>query len=465
MKNIRYILLVLLLGLGLGCSKTDFLDKKPISNLLVPKTLNDFQGLLDNTNVMMSSGGLAQLSADEYMVSDAAFAGTSSIIQRNGYIWSRNLYGGEGDVRDWSELYRQVFYANAVLDGLQTAQDGNTTQGRYLKGWALFARAFAFYDLIRNFCKPYQSSTSNNDLGIPLRLTSGIDYIEPRSSLQASFDRVLSDLLEAEQLLPTARPNVNFNRPSKLAVYALLARIYLDMRRYDRAEDYANKALGIYSVLIDYNMISKTSATPFTPTNDELIYNRVQVASYAEFTGALTAASAKVLPELIALYGPNDLRLTLYFTRNADNTYSKKRGYIGSGSYAFTGLATDELYLILAECLARRSETSSSMMMLNRLVSKRWDPNASLPARPYTDVHANTPEEALREVLLERRKELVWRGLRWHDLKRLNMEGAGLALTRTVAGVTYTLPANDPRWVFPIPDNEVQLSGLEQNDR
>ena len=68
-------------------------------------------------------------------------------------------------------------------------------------------------------------------------------------------------------------------------------------------------------------------------------------------------------------------------------------------------------------------------------------------------------------ILLERRKELLMRGLRWMDLKRLNMEGAAITLTRTVNGQVYTLPPNDLRYALPIPEDVIAISGMQQNPR
>lgn len=465
MKTITFLLYFSLIVLLSACSKSDFLDEKPASNLLVPATLNDFQALLDNTNVMNFTGGLAQLASDDYTVTDEAYQSVPVATQRNSYIWAKDLYGGEREIRDWNKLYEQVFYTNAVLDGLARYADAENPQARYLKGWALFARAFSFYDLIRNFCKAYDAATAATDPGIPLRLSPAIDYTQPRATLQQSFGQVLSDLSESETLLPVERPSANLNRPSKLAVYALLARIFLDMGDYSRALDNAEKCLALYDVLLDYNTISKTSATPFSTTNAELIYNAWQVAVYGEFTGNYTAASARIAPDLLGIYSANDLRKAVYFNARPDNSYIKKRGYNGYGAYGFTGLATDEVYLVKAECLARKGERISAMNTLNQLLRKRWSPAATTPAAPYQDLTAATPDEALQKILLERRKELVWRGLRWHDLKRLNREGVGITLTRMVAGTRYTIAPNDPRYVFPIPDDEIALSGITQNIR
>ena len=456
--TIKWIYIISTLSILCACTKSDFLNKKPITNILTPTTLSDFQGLLDNTTIFNQTGGLAQLSSDEITVSYTNWQ-TGSATERNAYIWAKDIYAGDVNIPDWNKLYQQVFYANSVLDGLAKSDSAATAQGQYLKGWALFNRAFAFYDLTRTFCKAYNAGTANTDLGIPLRLSPAINYLQPRSTLQQSFDQIFSDLNTAASLLPTARPSANLNRPSKIAAYALLARIYLDMRNYPQAENYASQSLNLYSTLIDYNTINKTAKTPFTTTNDELIYNANQVASYGIFTPTSSLSAGKVPVVLINLYSSNDLRLPVYFAELTDSSYYRKRGYYGQGNYAFTGLATDELYLIKAECLARSGQASDAMNTLNQLLIKRHVTNTFIP------LTAVTAAAALDTILIERQKELMWRGLRWFDLKRLNMDGANLTLTRILNGVTYTLPPNDERWVMPIPNDEIALSGIQQNPR
>jgi len=469
MKNKKIFALVLsVMTFALSCTKSDFLDAKPNKSILIANTIEDFRNLMENTSIVNVTGGaLAQMSGDEYVITSyAEWQGLSTSTQKNAYIWAPDLYAGENTIQDWNVPYKTVFYANAVLDGLEKSAEGQTAGAQSLKGRALFVRANAFYDLARNFCKAYDPVTADTDPGVPLKLTSAVENTESRSSLKQTYDRIVADLNAAETLLPPERQPANLNRPSKIAVYALMSRIFLEMRRYGEAEQYADRCMSLYSTLIDYSTLNRTATSPFNTGNEEVIYNTLQATFAFELTGASNNSVAKISPEVIGLYAPNDLRLQIFFTLNAANgTYTKKRGYYGLYSYPFTGLATDEVYLIKAECSARRGDIASAMSRLNQLASKRWNPGATSPARPYVDLTASTPGEALQKVLTERRKELVWRGMRWHDLKRLNMEGAGIALSRTLNGITYTLPANDARWVFPIPLEEISASGIVQNPR
>ncbi|KQM68208.1 hypothetical protein ASE74_24205 [Pedobacter sp. Leaf216] len=69
----------------------------------------------------------------------------------------------------------------------------------------------------------------------------------------------------------------------------------------------------------------------------------------------------------------------------------------------------------------------------------------------------------LEQILLEGRKELLLRGLRWIDVKRLNKEGAGISFTRTSKGIVYNLLANSTGFTLPIPEQVVELANLPQN--
>jgi len=87
----------------------------------------------------------------------------------------------------------------------------------------------------------------------------------------------------------------------------------------------------------------------------------------------------------------------------------------------------------------------------------RWRKNRF---QPFT---AASTGEALALVLKERRKELLFRGLRWMDIKRLNKEGAGINITRVVNGMRYTLEPGDPRFALPLPADVIDASGMPQN--
>jgi hypothetical protein len=78
---------------------------------------------------------------------------------------------------------------------------------------------------------------------------------------------------------------------------------------------------------------------------------------------------------------------------------------------------------------------------------------------------AASQQEALQLIIEERKKELVFRGLRFTDLRRLNKEGAGILLRRLANGSMFQLPPNDLRYTLPIPDDAIAGSKIVQNPR
>jgi len=72
-------------------------------------------------------------------------------------------------------------------------------------------------------------------------------------------------------------------------------------------------------------------------------------------------------------------------------------------------------------------------------------------------------DEALALVLMERRKETLFREVRWADLRRLNQDSG--TLRRIVGDTVYTLLPGDPRYAYPIPAEEINIGGIEQNQR
>lgn len=456
MKKI-YILLTTLILTLFSCER-EFLAKSPDKALLVPTNLTDFRSLLDNTSIMNVVPVLQRISTDEYWVTTAGLA-AYQVIERNCYLWAKDLYEGRSS-SDWVAPYREIFYANIVLDGLENVETtaSNKTAYEEVKGSALFYRAFAVFHLAQLFAKPFNESSADVDFGVPIPLHSDVNERPGRGTLRQTYTQMISDLQNAFELLPEQAQYKS--RPSKLATLALLSRIYFSMEDYPKAWLYANNVLQKYDQLLDYTMLSTTSTSPFPLSlpngNSEVLYHAVTLTSVFA-SSALTGYDR----EFYNSYMDNDLRKALFFTISTNNTVRPKNSYAGSAG-TFAGIATDEIYLNRAECYARNGETQKALDDLNTLLKTRWKTNTFVP---FT---ANNADEALAIIITERRKELVTNKgvLRWMDLRRLNKDSRfATTITRTVGSQIYTLLPNDPRYIFQIPDNELNGSGIEQNNR
>ncbi|MEN5380806.1 RagB/SusD family nutrient uptake outer membrane protein, partial [Sphingobacterium kitahiroshimense] len=97
---------------------------------------------------------------------------------------------------------------------------------------------------------------------------------------------------------------------------------------------------------------------------------------------------------------------------------------------------------------------------LNFLLKNRWTKDL------YVDFNATDETVILQKILMERRKELVFRGIRWSDLKRLNTEGKfPTTLKRVIDGQEYELEPGSLKYALLIPQDVIELGKLEQNKR
>jgi len=55
------------------------------------------------------------------------------------------------------------------------------------------------------------------------------------------------------------------------------------------------------------------------------------------------------------------------------------------------------------------------------------------------------------------------RGLRWMDIKRLNKENRNITIKRLIGGQEFTLSPNANYYALPLPNDIIQLTGMQQN--
>lgn len=224
------------------------------------------------------------------------------------------------------------------------------------------------------------------------------------------------------------------------------------MGNFDEALFYSNEVLKINSTLMNFSEIDATKP------NYSIAYLNTETLLYTQLLGYSTA-NIQVNPTVYNLYSDDDLRKQVYFNVTDLGVFFKGN-YSGNSFGLFNGTATDEIYLIRAECYARKNKIPEAMADLNALLTTRWKPGTYLP---YT---ATTIDDAMNKILVERRKELLFRGIRWTDLRRLNKEAKyAITLMRQLESQSIMLLPNDNKYVFAIPDSEILYNNIPQNNR
>ena len=298
------------------------------------------------------------------------------------------------------------------------------------------------------WAEAYDKNNSRTKLGVPLRLGTDFNVPSVRGSLEKTYRQIISDLKASIELLPNR--TVHVFRASRPAVCGELARVYLSMRMYDSAMFYSSEALKEFNYLLDYNTLDTSKRFPFVRFGPEVIY---------ETTLFMTFLPYNVVDSTVyQMYDDNDLRKALFFDVNKDGSHRFCGSYNNTFA-AFGGIASDELYLMRAECFARLGKIDLALNDLNLLLRNRYLRDSFILRK------SKDSKEVLEWILDERLKELLFRGLRWIDIKRLNKEGANIRLRRIVGGVEYILPPNDFRYAVAIPKDIIENSDIQQNPR
>lgn len=442
---------ILLLTLAMSSCMSDWLDVKPNQKMVIITSLSDIRALLDNTEMLNSwDTHLGETSSDHFVLSQTSWAALTNFEQKNSAIWATDIFEDRANLC-WDYAFQKIFYSNLALERIEALaeNDRTSTEGKSVKGTALFFRAWAYFSLAQVFCNQY-SQNASGDLGLPLRLESDMEIPSRRSSLQETYDLIFSDLREATDLLDDI--SLVKSRPCKAAAYGLQAKVFLQVGQYDNALKAAEKLLNISNTLLNYQALDSTRAYPFDRFNEEVIFHNT-----LRTTGIFTAANLNVDPQLLQSYADGDLRKALFFVKRPSGFVGFRGSYHGNNTL-FSGISVNEMVLIAAECNARLGNYAKALEYLNSLLIKRFEASKFIP------VVTEGKEQTLSLILQERKKELLFRGVRWHDLKRLNKEYS-ITLVRTIGDETYSLAPGDKKWTLPLPSNVVRLSGMEQNER
>lgn len=445
------IFLFPLLSFTFSCTK--FLDVKPNKSLVIPTQVADLQALLDNNDKMNNNKPmLGQAGSDEYYVTTNTW-NTLDAKSRAAYVYDTAVFDGSFP-NDWSMAYNPIYYANVVLDHLPTIPRDAQNAGDWdnTKGQALVYRARSFLAAAGIWSKAYDVLTAKQDLGIPLRLSSDFNQPSVRATVEDSYGQIIADLKAAIPMLPVTPSHVM--RPSRVSALALLARTYLWMRNYDSCLVYADACLQLNASLLNYNTITSPATFPIPAFNTEILLYSKNWFSYV----SPSYSYAKVDTMLFAQYDNNDLRKLLFFKANADGSFYFRGSYDGS-SNLYNGVTTDEVYLMRAECYARLHQPTAALNDLNTLLSNRY------VSGHFVQYTMGNTTDVLQLILKERQKELIFRDLRFADIKRLNKEHANISITRIINGQTIMIPPNDNRYAWPLPNDITGMTGMQQNPR
>lgn len=341
----------------------------------------------------------------------------------------------------WIDLYNIVNSANNILNSID-AIDGISEEDRNrINGTAYYFRASAFFDLLRQFGYFFDTGSP---YGVPIFVevldrTSAAEV--GRATVADSYGRIITDLQQAEVLLPSSGdPGL----VSQAAAKALLARVCLYQKNYAAAVDYATQVIDNPAFELNDNYVDNFRQEGSDEMIFELEFIEQDGNNLSELLMLSSANEVSASDELYEAFEEEDTRRELLLRRFGVYRCTKYGELATDLQTNVPVLRLGELYLIRSEALAFMEGVESALSDLNIIRDR---------AVPGTVISGVTDLDTYQEELLaERRRELYFEGHYWFDLVRLGRaeEARGIESYRRV---------------LPIPLREVQVSGgvIEQN--
>ena len=455
----------------------DFLDKNPYDSVSTADAILS----VDDAGVALNGmySGFKSTSYYGRMFSVLPDIQTDEVLSVIGYsnqlgeTYKWSFTQGNGNILNmWDLMYRVIVRSSNIINVIDDLE-GEASEKNQIKGEALMGRALAHFDLVRSFAKTYVGNAS--DLGVPIVLEYALE--EPsRNTIEQVYAQIITDLTDAKSLMTNSgADSPNF---TSAAADALLARIYLYMGNWDKAIEHASNVIGNsdFALLSGDDFLSMW----INDTGSEIIWKVALTSNdsdghylgYNYYNDAQGKPNPDYMPALWLLEmfdQRDDIRWAAYFdevetsdgwTYPLVHKYPTNPKFTGGNSNGVNmpkPIRIAEMYLIRAEAYAEKGGNDANAMSdLNTLRAARID--------GYTDesLIGNSLKEAIWK---ERTKELCFEGHRFFDLKR-----KGLGFTRVPQEYSnpgpdaYNAASSDPRWVWPIPQAELNAnSNIEPN--
>lgn len=429
MRVLIYIGFATSILMGASCKK--YLAEEPKKQASI-KTVDQLEALVDNAPAFAYETNLtATYSTDDTEISKELYKNNvTAFAITNMQHYVSSTQGIENLATDalWTAEYKKIFTANVILKNIDLVT-GDEASRKRVKADAHFIRAMSYWILVNNYCAPY-SPANLNTLGLPLKRT--VDYEESlnRATLKETYDFILADIEEAKKIAEADVDPRKTWRVSQKAISAFMSRYYLFTGDYPRSLSESNAALGSSVVgLIDYNTILPGKSASYSNPQAVVKYSELNDWNAAKFLywkelyycRFQSSPSQWFMPSnaLLNLYDQtNDLRYKHFMIPNAGRRFSVvtpaayRYTIFSDGRYLLSGPSIAEILLNKAEVLARQGDIQNALLAVNTLRQKRMS--------TYIALTANNKDEAIKQVLAERRRELPF-VMRWYDMRRFSV--------------------------------------------
>lgn len=412
----------LLLGAALASSSCDsYLETKTYGQVL-PETTADYVTLL-HTHLRDIEEGHSDFIIGHYndffkleCFSDNLNA---SLHDSKIKLYNAPLYIGSAvntHIYKSQNLYARIKDANIVLDQI-AGKDGEEEQKYSAVAYTM--RGILYYNLLRDFCEPYDEAREDKMMGMPIAEEFDMEAKPGRGNIRALKEFIISDFEKAIKLNMTDKKYLLTADVAK----AFMARTYFWCHEWEKAIKVAEDLLNRYPLVEGEEYVNMIQSVP----PYETLPSGVIFASFSKGEASYNFKNhyskySRCRPldfDLVNLFVEKgrDIRYAISFDKKFLNV-KRLNSFVRSA----------EMYLIISEAYAHMGKNDKALKYLNNLRAKRisdYSPLTmnNLPAVDEkemikVDALGNQLTPLMSSILHERRKELYMEGDRWYELKR-----------------------------------------------
>jgi hypothetical protein len=515
--------LIFAIALGLNSCSEDFLQTVPTDAVSTEIALGSADNMLLAINGMHramygQNGQISNYAGQQFMIPTAEYAAGDALHSTTGNGWFRSMLQWNmhtSSTRNdlayvWFFNYNLIGSANNIINAaeeMQMSDDLNNVLGQVYT-----YRAWAHFNLVRYFGKAYMTGSPSSDLGVPIMLATEPPYEGlARNTVQEVYDQIKSDLNAAFASFEGASDRADLSHLNIDVAKGIAASVYLTIGDWANAAKYAAEAREGYPLMSEseYKSGFNSLDNPEWMWGSEIIQDQTSYY-YAffyytsnNFNGSQNRSNPKFMNhKLYDLMSETDYRRDLIL-KDCPSTFDEWDKGENEGRYAsedeydeavdtyrdivnnssrhnmvpyqhiklsqadgatitpmdLINMRAAEMYLIEAEAQARDNKNTEAQDVLFALVSER--------DAGYVK-STNTGQALVDEILVQRRVELFLEGHRWFDMLRndeaLDLEDSGASPDLYLEGYKQAKPSTNPKWVFLIPQRELDANPLmEQN--
>lgn len=361
----------------------------------------------------------------------------------------------------WEEIYEAINRANTVINAQIDVPAAVQDDYDQLVGEALAARALAHFDLVRLYGQHFGFTPDNSHPGVPIVLEFDQEGEPARNTVGEVYNQIVQDFEAAIDLLNDNRGTGSI---SKAAAQGLLARVMLYMGNWSRAESLATE-------VIENSGVTLTPTEGYVDawmsgTSPDVLFEIVMTEVDNNGSDALgrmyiTEGYGDYLPsqDVVSLIPDGDVRGELFKDDAAnlggiygDIRVNKWPSIQGADNTPVIRLS--EVYLIRAEARYHLDDEEGAQADVTAIRQR------GLPSAPAVTA---TGEDLFKEIMQEKRIELMFEGHRLWDLMRWNLDVVRTDCTAPAEVCRVTYP--DDRFILPIPQDEINANpNVTQNE-